>query len=299
MKGMIMELKFENLTKNYKTKIALNHFTVSLTEGIYGILGPNGAGKSTLMNLLTDNVKRTSGNIYFNGKEILTLKEKFRREIGYMPQQQGMYDEFSANRFLYYIAGVKGIPKKQAKQEISALLDLVGLSSVAHRRLGSFSGGMKQRVLLAQALLGNPSILILDEPTTGLDPEERIRIRNYISELSTNKIVLFATHVVSDIESIATEVLLIRQGELLKKASPLALIEEISGKVGEGLVTREEVAALQKKYQIGNVYQGRQGLKLRLVADELPEGFVPVTDHIDLEDVYLYYLEGQGRGDGI
>ena len=294
-----MELKFENLTKNYKTKIALNHFTVSLTEGIYGILGPNGAGKSTFMNLLTDNVKRTSGNIYFNGKEILTLKEKFRREIGYMPQQQGMYDEFSANRFLYYIAGVKGIPKKQAKQEISALLDLVGLSSVAHRRLGSFSGGMKQRVLLAQALLGNPSILILDEPTTGLDPEERIRIRNYISELSTNKIVLFATHVVSDIESIATEVLLIRQGELLKKASPLALIEEISGKVGEGLVTREEVAALQKKYQIGNVYQGRQGLKLRLVADELPEGFVPVTDHIDLEDVYLYYLEGQGRGDGI
>ena len=294
-----MELKFENLTKNYKTKIALNHFTVSLTEGIYGILGPNGAGKSTLMNLLTDNVKRTSGNIYFNGKEILTLKEKFRREIGYMPQQQGMYDEFSATRFLYYIAGVKGIPKKQAKQEISALLDLVGLSSVAHRRLGSFSGGMKQRVLLAQALLGNPSILILDEPTTGLDPEERIRIRNYISELSTNKIVLFATHVVSDIESIATEVLLIRQGELLKKASPLALIEEISGKVGEGLVTREEVAALQKKYQIGNVYQGRQGLKLRLVADELPEGFVPVTDHIDLEDVYLYYLEGQGRGDGI
>ena len=294
-----MELKFENLTKNYKTKIALNHFTVSLTEGIYGILGPNGAGKSTLMNLLTDNVKRTSGNIYFNGKEILTLKEKFRREIGYMPQQQGMYDEFSANRFLYYIAGVKGIPKKQAKQEISALLDLVGLSSVAHRRLGSFSGGMKQRVLLAQALLGNPSILILDEPTTGLDPEERIRIRNYISELSTNKIVLFATHVVSDIESIATEVLLIRQGELLKKASPLALIEEISGKVGEGLVTREEVAALQKKYQIGNVYQGRQGLKLRLVADELPEGFVTVTDHIDLEDVYLYYLEGQGRGDGI
>ena len=251
------------------------------------------------MNLLTDNVKRTSGNIYFNGKEILTLKEKFRREIGYMPQQQGMYDEFSANRFLYYIAGVKGIPKKQAKQEISALLDLVGLSSVAHRRLGSFSGGMKQRVLLAQALLGNPSILILDEPTTGLDPEERIRIRNYISELSTNKIVLFATHVVSDIESIATEVLLIRQGELLKKASPLALIEEISGKVGEGLVTREEVAVLQKKYQIGNVYQGRQGLKLRLVADELPEGFVPVTDHIDLEDVYLYYLEGQGRGDGI
>lgn len=294
-----MELKFKNLTKNYKTKIALNHFTVSLTEGIYGILGPNGAGKSTLMNLLTDNVKRTSGNIYFNGKEILTLKEKFRREIGYMPQQQGMYDEFSANRFLYYIAGVKGIPKKQAKQEISALLDLVGLSSVAHRRLGSFSGGMKQRVLLAQALLGNPSILILDEPTTGLDPEERIRIRNYISELSTNKIVLFATHVVSDIESIATEVLLIRQGELLKKASPLALIEEISGKVGEGLVTREEIAVLQKKYQIGNVYQGRQGLKLRLVADELPEGFVPVTDHIDLEDVYLYYLEGQGRGDGI
>lgn len=294
-----MELKFENLTKNYKTKIALNHFTVSLTEGIYGILGPNGAGKSTLMNLLTDNVKRTSGNIYFNGEEILTLKAKFRREIGYMPQQQGMYDEFSANRFLYYIAGVKGIPRKQAKQEISALLDLVGLSSVAHRRLGSFSGGMKQRVLLAQALLGNPSILILDEPTTGLDPEERIRIRNYISELSTNKIVLFATHVVSDIESIATEVLLIRQGELLKKASPLALIEEISGKVGEGLVMREEVAALQKKYRIGNVYQGRQGLKLRLVADELPEGFVPVTDHISLEDVYLYYLEGQGRGDGI
>lgn len=290
-----MELKFENLTKNYKTKYALKDFSVSLNEGIYGILGPNGAGKSTLMNLLTDNVKRTSGNIYFNGEEILKLGANFRKEIGYMPQQQGMYEEFSANRFLYYIAGIKGLSKRQAKQEIESLLELVGLSHVAHKRLGSFSGGMRQRALLAQALLGNPSILILDEPTTGLDPEERIRIRNYISEISTNKIVLFATHVVSDIESIAGEVMLIKQGELLRKASPLTLIEEIFGKVAEGIITKEELPKLQKKYRIGNVYQSREGLRLRLVGDEFPKGFHLVEDHISLEDVYLYYLEGQGR----
>lgn len=290
-----MELRFENLTKNYKTKYALKGFTVSLKEGIYGILGPNGAGKSTLMNLLTDNVRRTSGGIYFNGEEILRMGARFRREVGYMPQQQGMYDEFSASRFLYYIAGIKGIPRKKAKQEIERLLELVGLTQVAHRRLGSFSGGMRQRALLAQALLGDPSVLILDEPTTGLDPEERIRIRNYISELSTDKIVLFATHVVSDIEGIANEVLLMKQGTLLKKDSPMALIEGISGKVGEGIVTREELEQLQGRYPIGNVYQSRNGLRLRLVADELPEGFLPVGDHINLEDVYLYYLEGQGR----
>ncbi len=290
-KGKAVELRFEGLTKSYKTKYALKDFTVTLTEGVYGILGPNGAGKSTLMNLLTDNVRRTSGSIYFNGEEILKLGAAFRREIGYMPQQQGMYDEFSANRFLQYIAGLKGLPRKRAAEEIRELLELVGLADSSHRRLGTFSGGMRQRVLLAQALLGNPSVLVLDEPTTGLDPEERIRIRNYISEISANKIVLLATHVVSDIEGISSEVLLMKQGTLLKKASPAALIAGISGRVGEGAVTREGLVALQKQYKIGNIFHCKDGLRLRLVADKLPEGFSPVEDHIGLEDVYLYYLE--------
>ena len=225
-----MELTIQNLTKTYGNKVALREFSYTFTPGIYGILGANGAGKSTLMNLITDNVKRDSGSILWNGTDILKLGREFRREVGYMPQQQGMYPDYSARDFLCYMAAVKELPRKESRQQIEELLAVVNLSEDAHKRLGGFSGGMRQRVLLAQALLGDPKILILDEPTAGLDPKERLRLRQYISELAQNKIVFLTTHIVSDIESIANDVLLMKQGELVAHGAPEALIAAVRGR---------------------------------------------------------------------
>ena len=225
-----MELKIEHLTKKYGEKVALRDFSYTFTPGIYGILGANGAGKSTLMNLITDNVKRSEGHILWNGTDILKLGGAFRAVLGYMPQQQGMYSDFSARAFLRYMAQVKQIPRKQAKEQIEQLLDLVNLKADAHKKLGGFSGGMRQRVLLAQALLGDSQILILDEPTTGLDPKERLRLRQYIADLAQDRIVFLTTHIVSDIEQIASDVLLMKDGTLVKHGSPEELISQIGGK---------------------------------------------------------------------
>ena len=225
-----MELRIEHLTKKYGQKVALRDFTYTFTPGIYGILGANGAGKSTLMNLITDNVKRNEGQILWNGTDILKLGKCFRAKLGYMPQQQGMYNDFSARAFLRYMAEIKEIPKKQANEQIEELLDVVNLREDAHKSLSGFSGGMRQRVLLAQALLGDPKILILDEPTAGLDPRERLRLRQYISDLAQDRIVFLTTHIVSDIESIAGDVLLMKQGELVKHGAPEALIASCGGK---------------------------------------------------------------------
>ena len=224
-----MELCINNLTKRYGEKVALSDFSYTFVPGIYGILGANGAGKSTLMNLITDNVKRTEGQILWDGTEILKLGSSFRKLLGYMPQQQGMYSDFSARAFLRYMADVKGLIRKQANQQIEDLLELVNLKDVAHKKLGGFSGGMRQRVLLAQALLGEPQILILDEPTAGLDPKERLRLRQYIADLAENRIVFLTTHIVSDIESIATDVLLMKNGELVRHGTPEELIASIQG----------------------------------------------------------------------
>ena len=225
-----MELQIEHLTKKYGEKVALRDFTYTFTPGIYGILGANGAGKSTLMNLITDNVKRTDGQILWDGSDILKLGKRFRGKLGYMPQQQGMYNDFSARAFLRYMAQIKEIPKKQADEQIEQLLDVVNLREDAHKKVGGFSGGMRQRVLLAQALLGDPKILILDEPTAGLDPRERLRLRQYISDLAQDRIVFLTTHIVSDIESIAGDVLLMKQGELVRHGAPEVLIASCSGK---------------------------------------------------------------------
>lgn len=225
-----MELRIEQLTKKYGEKIALRSFTYTFIPGIYGILGANGAGKSTLMNMITDNVKRNEGQILWDGTDILKLGKSFRAKLGYMPQQQGMYNDFSARAFLRYMAQIKEIPKKEANEQIERLLDVVNLREEAHKKVGSFSGGMRQRVLLAQALLGDPEILILDEPTAGLDPKERLRLRQYISDLAQERIVFLTTHIVSDIESIADDVLLMKQGELIKHGAPDALIASCHGR---------------------------------------------------------------------
>lgn len=294
-----MQLELKSLKKTYGTVQALKGVNYTFESGIYGILGANGAGKSTMINLITDNVdrdKENGGQILYDGKEILDIGKHFRKLIGYMPQQQGFYEDFSPRAFLKYMAQIKGIHKENdkgqtVKQQIDELLEIVNLTAVANRKIGQFSGGMKQRVLLAQALLGNPQILILDEPTAGLDPKERIGIRNYIAKLSKDKIILFATHVVSDIECIADRVLLLKKGEIIAEGTPIHLIESMTGKVGEITCTLDDISKLQKKYKIGNIRQRKEGLALRIVGDQLPDNAVKVSDNIDLEDVYLYYFE--------
>ena len=295
-----MELQLEHLSKTYGTVQALKDISYTFKPGIYGILGANGAGKSTMINLITDNVARdkgsTGGSILYDGQDILKLGSRFRGIIGYMPQQQGFYEDFSPKAFLRYMAEIKGIKGKNengqtVKEQIDELLEVVNLTGVAYKKIGGFSGGMKQRVLLAQALLGDPDILILDEPTAGLDPKERIAIRNYIAELSRNKIILFATHVVSDIECIADYVLLLKKGEIIAMGTPVELIEKMHGKVAEITCTLDEVGKLQEKYHIGNIRQRKNGIALRLVGDELPDEAVKVDENTHLEDVYLYYFE--------
>ena len=310
-----MELKITDLKKTYGNVKALKGINYTFSPGVYGILGANGAGKSTMINLITDNVSRdkNGGSIMYSDGEdntvskelvdILKLGAKFRGVVGYMPQQQGFYEEFSPKAFLKYMAEIKGVKSvksvdeagnvtiKKVNQQIDELLEVVNLTSVAYKKIGGFSGGMKQRVLLAQALLGDPKILILDEPTAGLDPKERIGIRNYIAELSRDKIILFATHVVSDIECIADKVLLLKDGEIIATGTSSQLIENMQGKVGEVVCTLSDVADLQGKYHIGNIRQRKNGMVLRLVGDELPEEAVRVDNDIDLEDVYLYYFE--------
>lgn len=305
-----MKLEIRNLKKTYGTVQALKGISYTFTPGVYGILGANGAGKSTMINLITDNVSRdkvNGGSILYNENndetDILKLGKLFRARVGYMPQQQGFYEDFSPKAFLKYMAEIKGVKKlktvdengneivKTVNQQIDELLEVVNLTNVAYKKIGGFSGGMKQRVLLAQALLGDPKILILDEPTAGLDPKERISIRNYIAELSKDKIILFATHVVSDIECIADKVLLLKSGEIIATGTPVELIESMAGKVGEITCTLDEVGELQKEYKIGNIRQRKNGIALRVVGDKLPEEAVKVEDNIDLEDVYLYYFE--------
>lgn len=286
-----MTLEIKNLTKNYGNYCALDKFSITLSNGIYGLLGANGAGKSTLMSLITDNVQRTSGEILCDGKDILKLGKKFRQKLGFMPQQQGYYENMSARAFILYMASLKGINKKEAKRQTDELLKTVNLEKVSHKKIGEFSGGMKQRVLLAQAMLGNPEILLLDEPTAGLDPKERIRIRNFISEIAEDKIVLISTHVVSDIEFIAKEIILLKQGKLVSHDTCQNLVNEIANKVVEVEIEKEELKYFQDNYRVSNLYHNDDKIVVRLVTDNPPENHKLSPQSPTLEDLYLYIFE--------
>ena len=286
-------LEIKNITKTYKKGAvkALDDFSVSLTPGVYGLLGPNGAGKSTLMNIITDNLKADSGEVLYNGKSTHKLGREYRSILGYMPQQQGLYDDFTLNRFLWYMAALKGLKKEEAKLKITQLLDTVNLTDSAHKKLGSFSGGMKQRALIAQALLNDPEILILDEPTAGLDPKERIRIRNFISEIAENKIVIFATHVVSDIEFIAKEIILLKSGRLVDCDTTPNLLSQIEDKVFEVEINSSELEQIQAAYRVSNLFHKDNRVIARIVTNNPPSNTKLTRAIPTLEDLYLYVFE--------
>lgn len=225
-----MELKLEHISKEYKKTTALDDFSMTFSEGIYGLLGPNGAGKSTLMKLITRNIKPTAGEIYLDGTDIHTLKREYQRLIGYMPQQQAIYPFYTGRMFLAYMGLLKGVEKKVLNDEIEKYASKVNLLDVLDRKVGTYSGGMKQRLLIAQAFLGDSKIIIFDEPTAGLDPKERIHVRNLIHDNSAGKIILIATHVVQDIEDIASQIMLLKKGVLIEMAAPEILTGRITDK---------------------------------------------------------------------
>ncbi|MCT8138389.1 ABC transporter ATP-binding protein [Anaerobacillus sp. CMMVII] len=285
-----MKLVIENVSKKFKDKWAVQHFSAELSEGVYALLGPNGSGKTTLMRMLADILKPTSGRILLNGRDISFMGDDYRDVLGYLPQEFGLYKNFTAVRFLLYFACLKGLNKTDSIKKVAEVLELVNLKNDQKRKIGTFSGGMKRRLGIAQALLNDPKVLIVDEPTAGLDPQERVRFRNLISEIAGDRIVILSTHIVSDIEYIAKEILLMRQGELLKRSTAPALLEQVHGKVWKAKVTQEKLATIQREFKVGNIQRNETGIEIRIVHDLKPlenaEEVAPT-----LEDVYLYFFD--------
>jgi ABC-2 type transport system ATP-binding protein len=287
-----LTLAINHLGKRYKGNVwGLRDFSLSIDSGILGLLGPNGAGKSTLMRILATVTRPTEGEASWNGYDIAQSPENVRRILGYLPQDFGIYPNLNATEFLLYLAAARGISGKSAQRRISQLLDLINLGDARKRRLGSLSGGMKQRVGIAQALLNNPELLIVDEPTTGLDPEERIRFRNLLSELSVNRIVILSSHIVSDLEATATSIAIMSAGYLLVHATPEVLLRSVVGKVWEFDIVSSDLADLKQTHIVGSTTRTIEGLRVRVVGDGAPATSArQVTP--TLEDAYLWLLNG-------
>lgn len=288
MEGMIvMELIIDRVTKNYGSKIACDRISTTLHTGVYGLLGANGAGKTTLMRMLCGLSKPASGNISYNGIDV--SQGEYRDILGYLPQNFGYYPEFTAQDFMMYLAALKGIPKSRAKAKTAELLEMVSLKNEARKKIKTFSGGMKQRLGIAQAMLNDPQILILDEPTAGLDPKERVKFRNMISRMGADRIILLSTHIVSDIEHIANTILVMKSGQLIHEGSLDEIISVICGKVWECSVSPKTADELSLKYPVINTRNENGGVFLRLVSEEKPCGNAE-NAQATLEDLYLYYF---------
>jgi len=290
-----LQLAMQNVSKRYGGgNWALRNFTLNLGPGVLGLLGPNGAGKTTLMSILATITRATEGTVLWNGVDLASSPDQLRTTLGYLPQDFGVYPNLNSVEFLEYLAAVKGLNAAISRRRIDELLNLVNLTDVRKRPLGAFSGGMKQRVGIAQALLNDPQLLIVDEPTAGLDPEERVRFRNLLSELSGERIVILSTHIVSDVEATATDIALISQGTLIAHASPEELLREVEGKVWEWILPSAELNTARQQYLISNTARRSDGVHARVLGNTPPAGAAPVTPN--LEDAYLYCLSQHRSG---
>ena len=293
-----MELTISDLTKDFGSFRAVDQVTFTMHSGVYGLLGVNGAGKTTLMRMLTTLIRPTGGEIRWDGQDVFRMDSAYRKLLGYLPQDFGCYPDFSIYDYLMYIASIKGIRPAAAKQRALRLLKQVGLSQAGHKKMKTLSGGMKRRVGIAQAMLNDPKILILDEPTAGLDPNERIRFRNLISELSEDRIVLLSTHIVSDIEYIASEILLMKDGRITLSGTAEEVIASMPERVWLFSVPREQVDRYLATYRVSNLKTTPTGATLRILSAECP-AIGAVETAATLEDVFLHYFgESAGDSDG-
>jgi len=290
-----LQLTIDNVSKRYGGgNWALRNFSLRLGPGVLGLLGPNGAGKTTLMSILATITRATEGRVSWNGVDLASNPDSLRATLGYLPQDFGVYPNLNAVEFLEYLAAVKGLDGTAAKRRIDELLQLVNLTDVRKRPLGGYSGGMKQRIGIAQALLNDPQLLIVDEPTAGLDPEERVRFRNLLSELPGERIIILSTHIVSDVEATATDIALISEGTLVAHAPPEALLKRVEGKVWEWILPSAELHAARQHYLISNTARRSDGVHARVIADRPPDDARPAIPN--LEDAYLYCLSQQRTG---
>jgi len=293
-----LNLTIEGVGKEYKGGVwGIREFTLQLKPGILGLLGPNGAGKSTLMRVLATITKPTTGKVTWNGIDIARKPDPLRSVLGYLPQDFGVYPNLNAVEFLEYMAALKGLSAKAARRRIDALIQEVNLVDARKRALGGFSGGMKQRVGIAQALLNDPQLLIVDEPTAGLDPEERVRFRHLLADLSGERIVILSTHIVSDVEASVTEIALVRKGRLLRHAAPEELLRLTEGKIWEWVIPSADLQNAKERFLISSTIRRSDGVHVRVVSDEAPgagaQNVVP-----NLEDAYLYFIAGDRDGSG-
>lgn len=289
-----MELRLHHLKKQYGGKCAVNNVSASLKPGVYGLLGANGAGKTTLMRMICGVLKPTSGSISLDGKTVEQLGEQYYAQLGYMPQDFGFYPDFTAREFMLYMAAVKGLDKRQAKARTENLLQMVNLSDVADRKIKSYSGGMKQRLGIAQAELNSPSVLILDEPTAGLDPKERVRFRSLISDFAREKIVILSTHIVSDVSYIADTILMMKQGRFLLQEPMSTVTDSIKGKVWELLVEEREAAEYSRNFSVVNLHYENNMVRLRMIEETAPREDARIAEP-NLEDLFLYHFGEETR----
>lgn len=289
-----MDLVITNVSKRYKGNIwGLREFSLSLGPGVVGLLGPNGAGKSTLMRILATIARPTGGTVTWDGTDIARAPDGLRSVLGYLPQDFGVYPNLTPLEFLEYLAAAKGLDAPTARKRIDELLQLVNLFEARHQRLGGFSGGMRQRVGIAQALLNDPRLLIVDEPTAGLDPEERVRFRNLLSDLSGERIVILSTHIVSDVEAVATDIAIIVRGRLVRHAAPEDLLRAVQGQVWEWLIPSSEVPAARTRFRVSATIRKNDGVLVRVLAASAPG---PAASPVEpsLEDAYLQAVAAKG-----